>query len=205
MGSLQNLLLRTTKRDTSKFLLQYSPVPVIVVRPPQKIEKSKTKRIADPTRQLYKNSILASQQGVHESDLPSDELSRRYPIMETLEREGEEEAGLVARALGLPATFDRTHKPHTGESYRFLKLPDDSEGDDNDEEDEYEIGAVPGKQLLESWDLDLQEQQVNQDKLRRAMELGEATALGSQSLWQGQEEEEEEVKEKVDSEELREG
>ncbi|KAK9447726.1 uncharacterized protein V1518DRAFT_420247 [Limtongia smithiae] len=41
----------------SKYCLQHSPVPVIVVRPSNKREKKKAKRQADPTRRAYHNIV----------------------------------------------------------------------------------------------------------------------------------------------------
>ncbi|KAK9458255.1 hypothetical protein V1511DRAFT_508344 [Dipodascopsis uninucleata] len=44
----------------SKYCLQYSPVPVIVVRPSSKREKKKLKRQADPSRRAYIDIIKSS-------------------------------------------------------------------------------------------------------------------------------------------------
>lgn len=41
----------------SKYCLQHSPVPVVVVRPSQKREKKKAKREADPTRRAYRDVL----------------------------------------------------------------------------------------------------------------------------------------------------
>lgn len=43
--------------SVSKYCLQQSPIPVIVVRPSTKREKKKKKRLADPSRRSY-NQIL---------------------------------------------------------------------------------------------------------------------------------------------------
>ena len=81
----------------SKYCLQNSPVPVVVVRPEEKREKKKKKRLADPSRQNY-SSILdqtnASGSGA----------------LETLARQSggeasEHEAAAVAKAIGLNEGF----------------------------------------------------------------------------------------------------
>ncbi|KAG0127694.1 hypothetical protein HOY82DRAFT_567450 [Tuber indicum] len=57
LGGLQGLL----PGSVSKYCLQHSPVPVIVVRPSSKRDKKKAKRKADPGRKVY-------QEMVHNSD-----------------------------------------------------------------------------------------------------------------------------------------
>ena len=49
----------------SKYCLQYSPVPVVVVRPTEKREKKKLKRTGDPSRQSYVSMLLGHK---HEAD-----------------------------------------------------------------------------------------------------------------------------------------
>ena len=51
----------------SKWCLQYSPVPVIVVRPPEKRLKKKNKRGVDPTRQDYARILKDSGVESHET------------------------------------------------------------------------------------------------------------------------------------------
>lgn len=43
--------------SVSKYCLQHSPVPVVVVRPSQKRQKKKEKREADPTRRSYRDLL----------------------------------------------------------------------------------------------------------------------------------------------------
>jgi hypothetical protein len=43
--------------SVSKYCLQHSPVPVVVVRPSQKRQKKKAKREADPTRRSYRDLL----------------------------------------------------------------------------------------------------------------------------------------------------
>jgi hypothetical protein len=47
--------------SVSKYCLQYSPVPVIVVRPSSKRESKKRKRLQDPTRRSYRDILDKSE------------------------------------------------------------------------------------------------------------------------------------------------
>lgn len=53
LGGLQGLL----PGSVSKYCLQHSPVPVIVVRPSSKRDKKKAKRKADPGRKVYQEIL----------------------------------------------------------------------------------------------------------------------------------------------------
>ncbi|KAL2891431.1 Universal stress protein A family protein C25B2.10 [Ceratocystis lukuohia] len=90
-----------SRNSFSKYCLQYSPVPVVVVRPKDKRIKKKEKRSNDVTRRGYRG-MLESTGGVHEIDMDLDEMEK---LMET-SNTADEEAHHVARALGLPASFD---------------------------------------------------------------------------------------------------
>ncbi|KAJ5614247.1 hypothetical protein N7528_007901 [Penicillium herquei] len=88
--------------SVSKYCLQKSPIPVIVVRPSPKREKKKNKRRADPTRKSYNHILeLSEKRGTRIFDASSstESSATRLP---------DEEAAAVAEALGIPATF-RTH------------------------------------------------------------------------------------------------
>ncbi|KAK7753456.1 hypothetical protein SLS62_004531 [Diatrype stigma] len=87
----------------SKYCLQYSPVPVVVVRPTEKREKKKLKRIGDPSRQSY-ISMLAGHK--HEADSDNSSVYELEPNITA-----DEEAHRVAVAVGLPAAYDPTIKP----------------------------------------------------------------------------------------------
>jgi hypothetical protein len=106
LGGIQGLV--NTRNSFSKYCLQYSPVPVVVVRPDEKRQKKKDKRAHDPTRQSYV-AMLASNKGKHEAD---SEASSLYELESRLSPD--EEAHRVAAAIGLPAAFDPTLKPFTG-------------------------------------------------------------------------------------------
>jgi len=65
LAGLQGLV--TNVNSFSKWCLQYSPVPVIVVRPPEKRLKKKNKRGVDPTRQDYARILKDSGVESHET------------------------------------------------------------------------------------------------------------------------------------------
>ena len=92
-GGIQSLL----PGSVSKYCLQNSPVPVVVVRPEEKREKKKKKRLADPSRQNY-SSILdrtnASGSGAFEG-------LTQHSGGEACENE----AAAVAKAIGLNEGF----------------------------------------------------------------------------------------------------
>ncbi|KAK9237873.1 hypothetical protein V1525DRAFT_419084 [Lipomyces kononenkoae] len=71
----------------SKYCLQHSPVPVIVVRPGDKRLKNKGKRQADPARRVYMDIVESSKsssartRSVRSSlDLPNDDLEQLAPV-----------------------------------------------------------------------------------------------------------------------------
>ncbi|OJI84067.1 hypothetical protein ASPTUDRAFT_190477 [Aspergillus tubingensis CBS 134.48] len=94
LGGMQGLL----PGSVSKYCLQQSPIPVIVVRPTTKREKKKKKRLADPTRRNYNNILeMSERRGSHIFDRSSSRDS-------SVSKLPDEEAA-VAAALGLPSTY----------------------------------------------------------------------------------------------------
>lgn len=84
--------------SVSKYCLQQSPIPVIVVRPSTKREKKKKKRMADPTRRSYNNILeMSERRGSHifNPSSSADSSAARLP----------DEEAAVAKALGLPAPY----------------------------------------------------------------------------------------------------
>lgn len=65
LGGFQGLL----PGSVSKYCLQHSPVPVIVVRPTSKRDKAKDKRTKDPDRQGYRE-LLAKSERLPDYDSP---------------------------------------------------------------------------------------------------------------------------------------
>ncbi|OJK03563.1 hypothetical protein ASPACDRAFT_39181 [Aspergillus aculeatus ATCC 16872] len=94
LGGVQGLL----PGSVSKYCLQQSPIPVIVVRPSTKREKKKKKRLADPTRRGYNNILeMSERRGSHIFDRSTSRDSSVSKLP------GEEAA--VAAALGLPHSY----------------------------------------------------------------------------------------------------
>ncbi|KAJ5604890.1 hypothetical protein N7510_010044 [Penicillium lagena] len=84
--------------SVSKYCLQQSPIPVIVVRPSPKREKKKKKRRADPTRRSYNHILeLSSRRGSRIFDASSSTESSTSKLPD--------EEAAVAEALGLPASY----------------------------------------------------------------------------------------------------
>lgn len=201
LGGFQGLV--ASRNSFSKYCLQYSPVPVVVVRPDEKRQKKKEKRDNDPEKQTYRQMLMATQ-GLHEAD--SDATST-WQIESKLS--ADEEAGKVARALGLPAKFDPTLKPFKPERQRStlsvaISLGDDepgplvsdtmatpsasaansedegeASGEEEEDEAEAEFEVTSGAKLVQSQKKELEAQQLEAEKKKRlhAMEVGEAAAL----------------------------
>ncbi|MCJ1391409.1 hypothetical protein MMC18_004273 [Xylographa bjoerkii] len=115
LGGIQGLL----PGSISKYCLQNSPVPVIVVRPSAKREKKKRKRRADPTRKSYLGILEKS--GADGSSILDYVESPNLSGQEDGQAR-EEEARAVARAIGLPASLSE------GVDFRRKSSSDTSEG-----------------------------------------------------------------------------
>lgn len=167
----------------SKYCLQYSPIPVVVVRPTEKREKKKQKRAGDPTRQSYVQLLGG---GKHEADSEASSLYNLEPNITA-----DEEAHRVAVAVGLPASYDPTikrlaheHRPGASNRRSVGELPKEAPqilakggvpaekpaGDDTDsEEEEFEVQS--GEQLLRKEQLKSMEHNEGA-ALRRHMSTG---------------------------------
>ena len=184
LGGLQSLV--NNRNSFSKYCLQYSPVPVVVVRPTEKRIKKKVKRANDSTRQTYV-SMLAATQGRHEVD---SEASSLYELEARLSPD--EEAHQVAKVLGLPAKFDPTIKPialrdmfpnrrptspyprgerqeSVDEARSTSRSPTGGDSDEEEEEEEEgEFEVMSGDQAIE---------EVHKQQQLHRMEVDEAAAL----------------------------
>jgi hypothetical protein len=88
--------------SVSKYCLQQSPIPVIVVRPSPKREKKKKKRRADPTRKSYNQILnLSEQRGgrIFDASSSTEDGISKLP----------DEEAAVAEALGLPASYSNAN------------------------------------------------------------------------------------------------
>ena len=196
LGGIQGLV--SNRNSFSKWCLQYSPIPVVVVRPTEKREKKKSKRVNDPTRQTYTAILDISGQRVHETNASPRGSEGNIEFLPALS--AEKEAHMVASALALPARFDPMIKPlfprprttsgasagSTGSATTggpdsrpvspgaVLKSPKsaalESPVVSDDESSEGEFEAVPGHAMLGN------ESAEKQKKLHE-MEQGEAAAL----------------------------
>ncbi|KAF2473520.1 adenine nucleotide alpha hydrolases-like protein [Lindgomyces ingoldianus] len=101
LGGFQGLL----PGSVSKYCLQHSPVPVIVVRPSSKRDKSRTKRAQDPARHAYKDLLEKSgPQGGH--ILNSGHRNSSFIAEEETQPASDDEAVAVAAAIGLRQNLD---------------------------------------------------------------------------------------------------
>ncbi|KAF2199244.1 adenine nucleotide alpha hydrolases-like protein [Delitschia confertaspora ATCC 74209] len=115
LGGFQGLL----PGSVSKYCLQHSPVPVIVVRPSYKRDKARHKRAQDPNRHGYKELLEKSgAQGGHILDLDHGTLISEG----TTEPASNDEAAAVAAAIGYRQTLEssplsqvETHKGHSAD------------------------------------------------------------------------------------------
>ncbi|KAK3368165.1 hypothetical protein B0H63DRAFT_404468 [Podospora didyma] len=206
LGGIQGLM--NTRNSFSKYCLQYSPIPVVVVRPDDKRMKKKEKRTQDPSRQTYL-SMLAHNDGKHEADSSASSV---YELERGIS--ADEEAHRVAAAIGLPAAFDPTIKAYTppATTPRRISSPtgfpspssagtrstspppptlrtDRTEsGDEESDEDndEFEVEVVSAQKTVPE---DRKEQQ--QKQRLHAMEVGEAAALLKSTQIEDDEEEDE--------------
>lgn len=121
LGGFQGLV--SNRNSFSKWCLQHSPVPVVVVRPTEKRIKKKLKRDADPTRQDYARILRES--GVEEHEIAGGAKSNSFEVSNDLDTE----AHAVAAALGLPARFDPTLKPFLLEGSKALQKVDSAKSD----------------------------------------------------------------------------
>lgn len=88
--------------SVSKYCLQQSPIPVIVVRPSPKREKKKKKRRADPTRRSYNHILELSEKrgsGIFDANSSTESGISKLP----------DEEAAVAKALGLPASYSNAN------------------------------------------------------------------------------------------------
>jgi hypothetical protein len=121
LGGVQGLV--SNRNSFSKWCLQYSPIPVVVVRPTEKRIKKKNKRGADPSRQDYARILKDSGIDEHETDGGS------HSVALEISNTPDGEAHAVAAAIGLPAAFDPTIKPFDSPSASALRKVDSATSD----------------------------------------------------------------------------
>jgi hypothetical protein len=114
LGGFQGLL----PGSVSKYCLQHSPVPVIVVRPTSKRDKAKSKRTNDPDRQGYRE-ILAKSEKLPDIDSPRNSFF-----------ENEDEAATIGGAATAPKQAN-THKPSV-DTHPLAQVEHAESSDDDD-------------------------------------------------------------------------
>jgi hypothetical protein len=95
LGGIQGLL----PGSISKYCLQNSPIPVIVVRPNNMRARGKRKRQKDPSRQVYRD-LLDKTDGPERADV----LDRLNVVLETGAAISPDEAAAVAKAIGVESS-----------------------------------------------------------------------------------------------------
>ncbi|KAJ4349949.1 uncharacterized protein N0V89_008570 [Didymosphaeria variabile] len=151
LGGFQGLL----PGSVSKYCLQHSPVPVIVVRPSSKRNKARNKRALDPNRHSYKDLLEKSGHLI-------DTDARSFNVDDSRQA-SEDEAAAVAAAIGyrplggsplvqsqtVPVNLDRTIADQDLKSpgvvmkspeLQNLESPEISDSSISDDEDD---GGVP--------------------------------------------------------------
>jgi hypothetical protein len=191
LGGIQGLL----PGSVSKYCLQNSPVPVIVVRPSEKREKKKSKRQKRPDRGSYLDILERSgTKGSHVLD-----RANRDSIVPEMPAASEKEAEAVAEAIGIPAAYenksgarmsrmqptrsdiseDEDDPKSPGVVLKSpvmgnLESPAVSDSEDESEEEEGEaMDAVPGS-MLSTHDV------ASDEEVDRAAALGSKTVDASQ-------------------------
>lgn len=127
LGGIQGLI---NTGSFSKWCLQHSPIPVVVVRPTEKRMKKKKKRDADPVRQEYARILRDSGVEQHETEYVSKSNSIfEEPGKFEKPNDPDAEAHAVALALNLPPSYDPTLKPTYLKGSRPLKKVDSGRSD----------------------------------------------------------------------------
>ena len=123
LGGFQGLL----PGSVSKYCLQHSPVPVIVVRPSSKRDKARVKRQLDPGRHTYKD-LLGKTAGGHFLD--HDHLNNF--IAEETQPASDDEAAAVAAAIGFkpPVEASPLSQIHTPPAETESKTPGSTDSTD---------------------------------------------------------------------------
>lgn len=122
--------------SVSKYCLQYSPVPVVVVRPSSKREAKKRKRLQDPTRSGYRDILDKSEDAARGRGGHLLDVNNRLSIMGSdLGALGEfdpqdDEARRVAEAIGYRHTGNGGADAHRASSLsRINSALSDTAGD----------------------------------------------------------------------------
>ncbi|USP74083.1 hypothetical protein yc1106_01357 [Curvularia clavata] len=175
LGGFQGLL----PGSVSKYCLQHSPVPVIVVRPTSKRDKAKNKRTNDPDRQGYRE-LLAKSERLPEYDSPRNTF---FP--------NEEEAATIGAARGMPKLVAETTHPLAQVEHVQDSSDEELETGNSDGllgDDPRSPGPMmksPHLQNLDSPELSSQSSSEDEDEQGDAAIQTEATAADAGSVQMG--------------------
>lgn len=153
--------------SVSKYCLQHSPVPVIVVRPSSKRDKARSKRANDPSRLGYQEMLAKSESllDITTSPAPSPTPSPRGSFTATEDQAAAVKASLQAQNAQFaqpaePSPLAQVHHAEESEDEKdprspgsLLKSPElqnldspdissDSSSDEEEDEEEDEEGGV---------------------------------------------------------------
>ncbi|KAF8246255.1 adenine nucleotide alpha hydrolases-like protein [Wilcoxina mikolae CBS 423.85] len=106
LGGLQGLL----PGSVSKYCLQHSPVPVIVVRPSSKRDKKKAKRRADPGRRVYQDILQSSGMTIHGNNSLAGAIEGTSNISLNSSDEPNGNEGVSPKTIG-PTNISETPSP----------------------------------------------------------------------------------------------
>lgn len=120
LGGFQGLL----PGSVSKYCLQHSPVPVIVVRPSSKRDKARSKRANDPDRHGYRD-ILAKSESLIDVNSPRNSFFAN-----------DEEASAVAAAIAASKPSADTHP--------LAQVAHAEPSSDEDDDHEADVGPLDG-------------------------------------------------------------
>ncbi|OJD19032.1 hypothetical protein AJ78_00983 [Emergomyces pasteurianus Ep9510] len=131
LGGMQGLL----PGSVSKYCLQQSPIPVIVVRPSTKRAKKKQKRLANPLRQRYNHLLRLN-------DMKSGRVFEKSRSTDSIVTKLPEEEAAVAQAIGIQPLGGSLEDLHTSRDPRLsfsrdtasTKSTDDNDYDDRSED-----------------------------------------------------------------------
>jgi hypothetical protein len=120
LGGFQGLL----PGSVSKYCLQHSPVPVIVVRPSSKRDKARSKRQNDPNRLGY-HEMLAKSESLLDVTSPSPAPSPRGSFVATDEQAAAVKASLQAQNAqpAEPSPLAQVHHAESSDDEKDLRSP----------------------------------------------------------------------------------
>ncbi|KKZ63747.1 hypothetical protein EMCG_01936 [[Emmonsia] crescens] len=141
LGGMQGLL----PGSVSKYCLQQSPIPVIVVRPSTKRAKKKQKRLANPLRQRYNHLLRLN-------DMKSGRVFEKSRSTDSIVTKLPEEEAAVAQAIGIQPIgggFEDAHisrDPRLSFSRDTASTKSTDDNDDDDRSEDRRSSSIPNSE-----------------------------------------------------------